>query len=417
MATQPKLAMIPSGYKDGKLYSVLPSDGVGDFDVTRGSIATRINKDGLIETVTGNTPRLDYPLIDGVVSGCPSLLLESESTNLFPRSEDFINAVWQKNQSSILANNIISPDGTLNASKFVEDNSNNFHRIIEDVILLAGTHSHSVFAKAGERKYFVLRNNINGSNLNACFDLENGVVIYNGFDEAKIEYYGNGWYKCSIIDIDPSGGSTSFSLMTSDIAVSSNSIPSYQGDGTSGIYIFGAQIEQSSYATSYIPNFGTALGVTRLAETASQTVPDGIINSSEGVLYFEGNPIFEDLFSKELQINSGSSTNMIRIQFRGNGNIRFYIFSSGQILLIQANNIDYSNDLKVAVLYKSGQSKLYVNGNQIGATSTATYTFSAPLSQLTFDGIAAGDFFGKCKDLKVYNTALTDAELVTLTKV
>ena len=73
----PSLAMIPSGYKDGKVYSVLPSNGDGDFTFSRGSNATRVNKDGLIETITGDTPRLDYS--DG---SCPSLLLEPQSTNL-----------------------------------------------------------------------------------------------------------------------------------------------------------------------------------------------------------------------------------------------------------------------------------------------------------------------------------------------
>jgi len=415
MATQPKLAMIPSGYKDGKLYSVLPSDGVGDFDVTRGSIATRINKDGLIETVTGNTPRLNYPLIDGVGSGCPSLLLEPQSTNLFPRSEDFINAVWQKNQSSILANNIISPDGTLNASKLVEDNSNNFHRIIEDVILLAGTHSHSVFAKAGERKYFVLRNNINGSNLNACFDLENGVVIYNGFDEAKIEYYGNGWYKCSIIDIDPSGGSTSFSLMTSDIAVSSNSIPSYQGDGTSGIYIFGAQIEQSSYATSYIPNFGTALGVTRLADTANSAGNASTFNDSEGVLFAEISALDEIGTNQSISISNGSTSNRILFRYNSTNQIRVIVISDTDFVFDKTVNISNLKDYnKFSIKYKENDFALWINGFELGTDNSGLPPVG--LSALAFhDGSGVNDFYGNTKQIQYYNTALTDLELETLT--
>ena len=86
---KPTLALIPSAYKPSTVYSVLPSDGVGDFDFTRAGEATRINKDGLIETVDSNVPRLNYPLIDGVVSGCPSLLLEPLRRNLIRYSEDF----------------------------------------------------------------------------------------------------------------------------------------------------------------------------------------------------------------------------------------------------------------------------------------------------------------------------------------
>ena len=72
----PSIAMIPSGYKANKLYSVLPTNGDGDFTTTRNTVATRVNENGLIEEVASNVPRLDYS--DG---GCPSLLLEPTSTN------------------------------------------------------------------------------------------------------------------------------------------------------------------------------------------------------------------------------------------------------------------------------------------------------------------------------------------------
>ena len=72
------IALIPSGFKAGStdnLYSVLPANGNGDFNATRGSTATRVNKDGLIESVATNVPRLDYPVTSGVVGDCPHLLL------------------------------------------------------------------------------------------------------------------------------------------------------------------------------------------------------------------------------------------------------------------------------------------------------------------------------------------------------
>jgi hypothetical protein len=81
MATIPSLALIPSGYKASKVYSVLPTDGTGDFTFTRSGNATRVNSEGLIELVSTNVPRLNYPLIDGVVQGCPSLLLEPQRIN------------------------------------------------------------------------------------------------------------------------------------------------------------------------------------------------------------------------------------------------------------------------------------------------------------------------------------------------
>ena len=85
MAT-PKLALIPTGYKAGKLYSVLPESGVGDFTVVRATEATRVNEAGLIETMGANVPRLDYS-----GGGCPVLLTEPQRTNYIVESNGFVN--------------------------------------------------------------------------------------------------------------------------------------------------------------------------------------------------------------------------------------------------------------------------------------------------------------------------------------
>ena len=90
---KPKLALIPAA-QGTSLYSVLPSSGVGDFDFTRSGSATRINSQGLIETVTSGVSRLNYPMIDGVVKGCPHHILEPQRSNLITYSSDFSNAIW-----------------------------------------------------------------------------------------------------------------------------------------------------------------------------------------------------------------------------------------------------------------------------------------------------------------------------------
>ena len=100
MAT-PKLALIPTGYKAGKVYSVLPESGVGDFAFTRASAATRTNSAGLLEVEATGVPRLEYPLIDGVVNGCPSLLLENQATNLITYPISFGNSYWTKSGATI----------------------------------------------------------------------------------------------------------------------------------------------------------------------------------------------------------------------------------------------------------------------------------------------------------------------------
>jgi hypothetical protein len=118
---KPKLALIPAA-QGSKFYSVLPSDGVGDFDFARASAATRINKYGLIETVTSGQSRLNYPLIDGVVNGCPHHILEPARTNLIQYSEDYSQGYWTKNGASVVSG-FVSPKGDLSAFKLIPNNA------------------------------------------------------------------------------------------------------------------------------------------------------------------------------------------------------------------------------------------------------------------------------------------------------
>jgi len=415
MATQPKLAMIPSGYKDGKLYSVLPSDGVGDFDVTRGSNATRINKDGLIETVTGNTPRLNYPLIDGVVNGCPSLLLEPSRTNLVRYSEAFDNAYWNKSGSSVTSG-FISPTGALGAFKLVEDTSAGFHRVYSINAVASGTYS--FYAKKGERRYIQIGAGNTGSlGITALFDLELGVVSNITVGDAKIEFIANDWYRCSVSG-SGNGGVTSLNLYLCDNDVI-NSSYSYAGDGTSGVYIFGAQLEQGSYASSYIPNFGTALGVTRLADTANNAGNASTFNDSEGVLFAEISALADDLTNRIISLSNGTNDNIISVQFsnaQSNDIIAYYNATgqTGRVISTSSYNIKSFN--KTALVWNNSSFKFYVNGYLIGSSTIETPLVDGTLNKLKFQyGNGTLPFYGNTKKLEYYNTALTALELETLT--
>ena len=120
-----KLTLIPSGYKSTKVYSVKPTNGDGDFTFARTGEATRINQGGYIETIETNIPRIDY--LNG---SCPSLLLENESTNRQPYSQELDNSAWTKQADlTVTANQIISPSNELNADKIQRGstiNTNNY---------------------------------------------------------------------------------------------------------------------------------------------------------------------------------------------------------------------------------------------------------------------------------------------------
>jgi len=394
MAIIPKLAMIPSGYKDGKLYSVLPSDGVGDFDVTRGSDATRINKNGLIETVTGNTPRLDYPLIDGVVSGCPSLLLEPGKTNQLQRSQELENAYWINNGVTITSNNTISPDGTLNAD-LLTGVSGGFG-VVRFSTWTATNKVASCFAKKGSTSAFKITNG-SLSYIGVAFNLENGTVTNedSGF-EGSIEDYGNGWYRCTAIDT--LGRNGTFSLNVTSASES--------------VYLWGAQLE-SDYKTSYIPT--TTSVVTRFADTANNAGNASTFNDSEGVLMVDISALANESTFRGISLNDGSTSNMVLIYFTTTpNNILIYTTSSG----IQSNLTHTVSDLteftKIAIRWSLNNVSLWINGVKVGEDLTAISPVG--MNKIAFDsGTGVENMYSKVKQLQYYNTALTALELETLT--
>jgi hypothetical protein len=208
-----------------------------------------------------SAPRFDHDPTTGESLG---LLVEESRTNLLLQSEDF-STTWIPTRASVSTNAVAAPDGLITADKLVEDNTpTNTHTIGVNSGMVAGTtYTYSVFAKAAERSWLVLSPgstwgygwfNVSTGSLGTLVDGGSGAT-------AKIEAYPNGWYRCSITAtaVDNRG---LFILLA---AV--NGGVSYSGDGTSGIYIWGAQLEAGAFPTSYIPTTTTA--VTRSADVAS----------------------------------------------------------------------------------------------------------------------------------------------------
>ena len=407
MAT-PSLAMIPSGYKAGKVYSVLPESGVGDFDFTRATTATRINSSGLIETVAISVPRLEYPMIDGVVSGCPSLLLEPERLQKIQYSEDFSNAAWAKQNVTITSNSVISPDGTLNADKLTDDSTNGAHRITDAFTTSAtGSFTYSIFLKKGTltTAQFQVFNTATASSANV--DLVNGTITSDGAGvDHKIENYGNDWFKCSI--------SGTLSNTTTTVYLYLKQKPNYIGSGDY-LYAWGAQFEEGSFSTSYIPNYGTIAGVTRSAETANGAGDASTFNDSEGVLMFEALFDKEYSVSRYISISDSSSSDRVLIGVTGGTNIlRAFVFSGGVEQAQIIETIDLSQTIKVSISYKQNEIKFYKNGFLVGEDTSGITPVG--LSELAFNAYPASAlFYGKTKQIQYFQTVLTDSELEELT--
>lgn len=359
--------------------------------------------DASVVEVQGDKPRLDY---DPLNPTCPHLLLEPQSTNLVTFSEDFNNG-WSVNQTTLTANSGVCPDGTNNAFNLVANAANSVH-LLATTISGTNLRTISIFAKQNGYKRFRFNTGSSGNGF-ASFDLSNGTIAGSGgtfFNSAKIQPLPNDWYRCSLTI--NSGGGTNPTIAMEDDAGN----VTFLGDGISGILIWGAQLEELSYPTSYIPTAGTT--ITRVGETCNNAGNVNTFNNAEGVLYCEIAALADDLSFRVLSISDGTISNNVGIGYRNNSNV-IYTFVKSVINSSSSVSVsDIKQFNKVAVKYKSGDFCMYVNGNKV-YTNSSSFTLSG-LNTSAFDnGAGAADFYGKVKSLATYNRALTDNELYTIT--
>jgi len=404
------LVMIPSGYKasSATLYSVVPNTSGGDFDVTVDADATRVNKDGLIESVAANQARLDYPLTDGVVGDCPHLLLEPSRANLVLRSEE-LNTTWLTFRSSVTANDIVSPDGSQNAEKIIQQSGETSSGgVYQNLTLSSSTvYTYSVFLKSGGYDFGMIR--IDGGQY-AWFNLSSGTVgTITGSGSSSIQDFGNGWYRCSFtITTTSTTGQPHIYIANSDGSQTLSG-----ADGVKGIYAWGAMVEQGSYPTSYIPTEGSS--VTRSAETTNATVPSGIFGTSGGTIYVEGVVGAPDT-SGQMPFTAGTDTsNLIYIWIQTNGTlvVESYTTTAQCGIYSSSGILSVGDSYKIAFGYANNDFVLYLNGTQIGTDTSGSIAIPANVKLGNY--ITSGYTSGKIKQVMIFNTRLSNTELQTLT--
>jgi hypothetical protein len=355
-----------------------------------------------------NVPRLTYQNGGG---GCPSLLLEKQSTNILTYSEDFSNAAWTKTDLTVIANAITSPDGTTNAQKIVPNTTNGTHYIDQFVTISSVDYTYTIYAKKGEYNYLYV-NAYSNSSRRTWFDLNSGTVSLNTSPNiATIESVGNGWYRCTITNTS-SGTTGAFQFGADPNNGTINANPSFSGDGTSGIYVWGAQIEASSYPTSYIPT--TSASATRVADECSKTGISSLIGQTEGVLFVDFVFTAYDGSAKWIAFLGGGA-NYIGLYANSNTYIIGEV-SNTTSQFSGAYSFSVGQRYKIAIAYKSNDFAYYINGAQISTASSGTVPTT---SDFTFLYSTTNDRIGG----KVYNqlclfkTRLTNAELASLTTI
>ena len=399
------LALIPSAYGTSKVYSVIPSNGNGDFDFSRSGNATRVNKGGYIETMGSNVPRLDYPLIDGIVQDCPALLLEPQRTNNLLQSNGF-NTTWSATRSSV-SQGYVSPDGSNNAWAFIDNTNNSTHLIVQSLSIGSAVHTFSIFAKKGTKDFMAVR--FDSSTVDyAYFNLNTGTLgtIDSDYTSASMQDYGNGWYRCILTRTTGSSGN-----QVVIYSVEQDNDITYSGNTDNAIYIYGSQVEQGSYPTSYIPTSGSI--ATRSADVCNDSGTSADFNDSEGVLFAEMSSLSLSGY-RALSLSDGTSSNRAQIWFWNDGTIFTYVVAQGSLSYSRFDSVDATNINKISISYKQNQFSTFINGTKTHSDTLGNNPTG--LNNLRFsdtDGSAL--LLGKVKQLMTFKTALTDSELETLT--
>ena len=383
---------------------------IQDAQVNYGLVATdyiETTTTAVYGGITDNVPRLDY-----TDSSCPALKLEPQRTNLVTQSEYIGGYI---NFGSVnTANEVTSPEGIVNATLIEGDGTQNqIYTATPDIIVpSAGSYTLSIFAKKGTEQY--LRLFLDGftgsSNNSAYFDLDNGTTPTTG---ASIDDYGNGWYRCYItatIDAGDLTGKLAFNVTESTSSVFYSNAGAANGKN---IYIYGAQLEAGSYATSYIPTYGTS--VTRNAESTEKTSISDLLGQTEGTLFLEASALSDDNTNRVISLSDGTSSNRVLLLYQATSNtIRGQFSVSGQSSIVIDGTFDTTQNRKMAFAYDNTSITLYVDGSEVNTISTG-YTFTATLDDLKFDNIAGGNFFGNVKQLSLFKARLSNAELAELT--
>ncbi len=348
-----------------------------------------------IVKAANNEPRFDH---DPVTLACKGLLIEEGRTNLYQQSEVFNDSFWTKTRSSISSNATTAPDGTLTADKLVEDTTaSNTHTIQSTVTPPATAHTLSVFAKKGERTWIVLW--LGGTN--TFFNLDDGTIAAGSVNSPTITNFGNGWYRCAVTS--SLGTQGQFWLATNSTTTS------YTGDGTSGLFLWGAQLEAGSFATSYIPT--TTGTLARSADVCSIANTASFWNSDQFTLF--GNANFPNPAHDAYAANFSITNGFFGVR-RPNTNTAAAIIRSSGVNADISLGTFVTGTMRMAVAHSSGQQAAAFNGGSATQTSSAFSPSLNPALNIGYSG-TAGYINGHIAAIRYYKKRLPNAKLVTLT--
>ena len=361
----------------GNIAIEIGNDGTNALDIYICFSQTNIGstaKDYFPTTTRLNIPRLDYSN-----GSCPSLLVEPQRTNLVTYSEQFDNADWTKQSGvSVTANQTISPDGTQNADLVVGGGSSGIFQSGKTVSTTVAN-TKSVYLKG-----------VSGGEVVRLQDPYQTL----GYTVCTLT---TSWQRFTLSEVQ-SGGFAGLWVTL---------IPS------GGIYIWGAQLEDSTYATSYIPT--TSAAVTRNADEIYKTGISSLIGQTEGVLFVDINYISHEAQSILAIEDWVANSTVIRILADTSTSLGAQVFTGGNQYIATFSSAVIGQRYKCALAYKANDFAFYINGTQISTSSSGTVPTNA---NVRFGAFVSGQVMnGQINQAALFPTRLTNAELATLTTI
>ena len=375
-----KYLYVPSAYKEATAYGVLPNAAAADLTFGRASNGSRINKDKLIETESSNVPRLDYS-----GGSCPTLFTEVQTTNLLTYSENFTDSDWSKANSTVTANATIDPQGGNNG--FLVSLNTSQAYLSQAVSFLAEANTFSVYLKS--------------PTVAGTYPL-NWYAANGGEHHRELVNVTTEWKRFEI-NFTPTGLGGRFIYIGDNRGAI--------GETLSSVYAWGAQVESSPKATSYIKTETSA--VTRSADTGIVSGDlSSYINSTEGVLEFKASrsALKNAVISLSSSLTSGD--NSVSLGFTTSTTVLFHkILSSGANVITQTPSVvsvDLTQMNVVKLKWKDGDFQAKINDTVFTILEGGgSLPFAATLKYLRigYPNDTSQDFAGAIQYIKVYDSA------------
>jgi hypothetical protein len=362
-------------------------------------------------------PRFDYNPVTLAPRG---LLIEEQRVNLLLRSEEFDNAGWTKLNGSVTANTTTSPDGTANADAFIENTAASaFHAMGQAVTKAASSieYAGSFYVKdKGRQVAFNIQNAAGSSGVQGRVNPATGTVTQNatafgsGFTAGTITITnaGNGWYRVVMTATSDTSTTVTFQLILHNGTTSV-----YTGDGVSGAFLYGAQLEAGAFATSYIPTVAST--VTRAADNATITGTNfsSWYNASEGTVVVSADSVRPTSISpatRVFQFDDGTTLNNIRTG--GTATLQVVDANVTQVNITATPAITFDGTVfKFASAYKLNDFATVTTG----AVATDTSGTVPTVTQLSLGGPSTtGILNGHIRTFTFYPQRLTNVQLQEL---